>query len=698
MLSDVLPGLDANLWVNAMGDFGRFDFQDMVKAMNYLSLVEEFHREKALKECGLSPKMSVLVAWLQANGINYDVAVDLFWVAHSDSPGYSDEYYLMSVNPSANARYAADLCSPCGEDLRVGPTNMAQLWEKVSVSSFGQRESVAESVVLGNTESIEAVIQLMLVVSAIHQEDVGEYRARFKRDVKMDIQAVECGLSYLIAFPEEERKQVFLALGFSPMACDLVPYVLALDPGRVGPVRCQWVAMDHVGAREVVGLVVVGVEDGQRDSNLVGTLKKCGDRRLGPVDCVEYGRITEEEDGFCYLPLFQQECRESVKSDLGSWPLITDVVFQSSMDKYDRDVLETTFVHYRGHGVAHFSTSVKSDVSVLSLVSAMLNRRAVGLRDVVEKAFRSVRVGGSYLSAPINREVYRVPAGLCAVDGYSVEFDFGEDVIVQERDVSLESLVVSDGTVAIAMTKRDRLRVEAELDSVDIPVLLMSEVDKQYHKHVWNVRYDGEDGSSVRSKFQITGVDSGFSLNYVQGPKWGGMDEEVSLWCRTSAVGLGFSGFEFDKRDTQGIGGFLSRPDMQTFGDMVVVEDWSGLVIPEGLVVLVLCEEEKGKIRSILGDRVTSKRIRIMTVYESQGQSFRYVWFVRSRLRVGDCVMERGVEVTCIAALTRHTHSFVYVRCGETDEIDEYVTSAISQAFPQGGGSCHVVELRDAPT
>jgi len=111
---------------------------------------------------------------------------------------------------------------------------------------------------------------------------------------------------------------------------------------------------------------------------------------------------------------------------------------------------------------------------------------------------------------------------------------------------------------------------------------------------------------------------------------------------------------------------------------MTTAKDWTGLVIPDGLVVLVMYQDGKKVAKQLLLSHIKSKHIRIMTVHESEGKTFKDVWLMRFDVRArSDKLSLYDQEPHCLVACSRHTHSFVYVRPRDIgDLVDKYIAGA----------------------
>jgi len=86
----------------------------------------------------------------------------------------------------------------------------------------------------------------------------------------------------------------------------------------------------------------------------------------------------------------------------------------------------------------------------------------------------------------------------------------------------------------------------------------------------------------------------------------------------------------------------------------------AGLEIPDGCVMMCMYQWEKTELRKMYAQHL--KRILIITAHESQGKTYKVVWFHRFDLRVrsdGFSLYDAAKHV--LVAMSRHTDTFLYV-------------------------------------
>lgn len=85
--------------------------------------------------------------------------------------------------------------------------------------------------------------------------------------------------------------------------------------------------------------------------------------------------------------------------------------------------------------------------------------------------------------------------------------------------------------------------------------------------------------------------------------------------------------------------------------------------IPDGCVLMCMYQADKKELRKRYASLVKTKSLRIMTVHESEGKTFKHVWMFRFDIRVrSDAGSLYDKPAYALVAMSRHTDTFVYVR------------------------------------
>lgn len=117
-----------------------------------------------------------------------------------------------------------------------------------------------------------------------------------------------------------------------------------------------------------------------------------------------------------------------------------------------------------------------------------------------------------------------------------------------------------------------------------------------------------------------------------------------------------------------------ARTHSKVKNSMRVETDASTLVMPNGCVLMCMYQADKKQLLHKYAMAVSKKGVRVMTVHESEGKTFKDVWFFRFDTRVRqDDMSLYDKQAYALVAMSRHTHTFVYIRPRNlNDKIDQW--------------------------
>jgi len=108
---------------------------------------------------------------------------------------------------------------------------------------------------------------------------------------------------------------------------------------------------------------------------------------------------------------------------------------------------------------------------------------------------------------------------------------------------------------------------------------------------------------------------------------------------------------------------------------MVHVGSSRGLQIPAGCVMMGMYQADKKELRKMYA--ASSVKVTIMTVHESQGETFEHVWLHRFDMRKRtDTFSLYDKEPYALVALSRHTKSFKYIAPDLGDLVSKWIVQS----------------------